>query len=84
MDICLQGEKVDLVLMDIKMPVMSGYEATEKIKSKIPDLPVIAQTAYSTYSDKQLALDHGCDDFISKPLNKEKLFEMINKCLNLK
>nr|WP_319270752.1 PocR ligand-binding domain-containing protein [uncultured Draconibacterium sp.] len=83
-DICLQGEKVDLVLMDIKMPVMSGYEATEKIKSKIPDLPVIAQTAYSTYSDKQLALDHGCDDFISKPLNKEKLFEMINKCLNLK
>ncbi|WP_319500680.1 PocR ligand-binding domain-containing protein [uncultured Draconibacterium sp.] len=80
-DICLQGEKIDMVLMDIKMPVMNGHEATKKIKSDFPDLPIIAQTAYSTHSDKQLALKHGCDDFISKPLKKEELFKLINKYL---
>jgi len=66
------------------MPVMNGLEATEKIKSKFSNLPIIAQTAYSTESEKQLALKHGCEDFISKPINKEKLFELINKYLNIK
>jgi CheY-like chemotaxis protein len=68
--------------MDLKMPVMNGLEATQKIKSKFPDLPVIAQTAYSTDDDKDLALEYGCDDFISKPIKKESLFKLINKYLN--
>ncbi|MBN1970161.1 MAG: response regulator [Candidatus Delongbacteria bacterium] len=55
-----------------------------KIKEKYPNLPVIAQTAYSTEADKQLALKHGCNDFISKPIKKEKLFELINTHLNVK
>jgi len=80
-EICFSNNTIDLVLMDIKMPIMNGYEATEKIKEKFPNLPIIVQTAYSTESDKQLALKHGCDDFISKPIDKVKLFGMINKYL---
>lgn len=82
-DICLNTKNIDLVLMDIKMPVMNGHEATAKIKSILPNLPIIAQTAYSTESDKKLALKHGCDDFISKPLDSEKLFHLINVYLNV-
>ncbi|RIJ48168.1 PAS domain-containing sensor histidine kinase [Maribellus luteus] len=80
-DICMNDNSIDLVLMDIKMPVMNGHEATKRIKSKYPDLPVIAQTAYSTKLDKELAIKHGCDDFLSKPLKKEVLLKLINAYL---
>jgi len=82
-DLCLQNNAVDIVLMDIKMPVMNGLEAAQKIKATFPDLPIIAQTAYSTESDKELAFKYGCNDFISKPINKEKLFGLIHKYLNI-
>ena len=78
-DICKKNKDLDLVFMDIKMPVMDGYEATKKIKALYPDLPVIAQTAFSTDADKELALRHGCDDFISKPIDKNILLDMINR-----
>jgi CheY-like chemotaxis protein len=81
-DLCIENGNIDIVLMDIKMPIMNGLEATEKLKANFPDLPIIAQTAYSTESDKEIALKHGCDDFISKPIDKEKLFGLINKYLN--
>jgi len=81
--IALENKGVDLVLMDIKMPLLDGYEATQIIKASRQNLPVIAQTAYSTESDKQLALQHGCDDFISKPINKDSLFGMIQKFLSV-
>jgi PAS domain S-box-containing protein len=80
-DICYDNNEIDIVLMDIKMPVMNGHRATVKIKTKYPDLPVIAQTAYSTESEKQKALNSGCDDFIPKPIEKEKLLNMINTYL---
>ena len=80
-EICNQNSNIDLVLMDIKMPIMNGHEATEKIKTIFPNLPVIAQTAYSTEADKNLALEHRCDDFISKPISKEQLMEIIYKYL---
>jgi len=83
-EICTLNNHIDLVLMDIKMPIMNGHEATIKIKEKLPNLPIIAQTAYSTETDKQMALKHGCDDFISKPINKENLFGLINKYLNVR
>jgi PAS domain S-box-containing protein len=83
-DLCFANANIDIVLMDIKMPIMTGHEATEKIKKKFPNLPIIAQTAYSTESDKQLAFKHGCDDFISKPINKENLFGMIDKFLSVR
>ncbi len=80
-DVCLKNENIDLVLMDIKMPIMNGHEATKQIKLHYPDLPVIAQTAYSTEFDKELALRHGCDDFLSKPIQKERFLKLISKYL---
>lgn len=82
-DICTGDNNIDLVLMDLKMPKMSGLEATQHIKYARPNLPIIAQTAYSTCEEKELALKYGCDDFISKPINKERLFELINKYLKV-
>ena len=82
-EICTENKNIDLVLMDIKMPIMNGHKATEIIKEKFPNLPIIAQTAYSTESDKQLALNHGCDDFISKPIDIEKLSGLIYNYLNI-
>lgn len=82
-DICVQHKNIDLVLMDIKMPEMNGHEASRIIKAKSPTLPIIAQTAYSSEQDAELAFQNGCDAFISKPLDKEKLFGMIYKFLNI-
>jgi hypothetical protein len=65
--------------MDVRMPVMDGYEATKKIKSFRPDLPVIAQTAYAMESDKKQAMDEGFDDYISKPVSVELLIALIVK-----
>lgn len=66
------------------MPKMDGYEATEIIKTKIPDLPIIAQTAFSTEEVKKAALKHGCDDLISKPLDKEKFSTLVQKYLKVR
>jgi two-component system sensor histidine kinase EvgS len=65
--------------MDLKMPVMDGIEATVHLKRLYPDVPVIAQTAYSSPEDIQRALDAGCDDVIIKPIFKSKLMEMMYK-----
>ncbi len=78
-DICLENKKVELVLMDIKMPIMDGYEATKKIKQIRPKLPVIAQTAYSTDEDVQKAIEAGCDDFISKPIDRNILKPILSR-----
>lgn len=72
---------VDLVLMDIKMPVMDGLEATRQIKAAHPELPVLALTANAFDSDRQLAFEAGCNDFLSKPVNSAKCLEMIAKFL---
>jgi PAS domain S-box-containing protein len=76
---CLTNHSIDLVLMDIKLPKMSGYEATKKIKEKKPNLPIIAQTAYAMKSDEIEALNAGCDGYISKPIVEENLLELISK-----
>ena len=83
-DLCKGNDKIDLVLMDIKMPVMDGYMATKKIKKIRPNLPIIAQTAYSTAEDLQNALNAGCDDFISKPIDSKLLQPMISKYFSKK
>ena len=83
-DICLKNREISLVLMDIKMPVMNGYEATEEIKKIRPDLPVLAQTAYAMFDEEKKAFDSGCDDYITKPINKEVLITKIKKLLTNK
>jgi len=71
--ICQEHPEIKVVLMDLKMPVMDGYEATRHIKTIRPNLPVVAQTAYSSVEDEQKALQAGCDAFITKPITKEML-----------
>ena len=66
------------------MPVMNGLEATSVIKKLKPSVPVIAQTAYSTELEKQKAIDSGCSDFITKPIERRKLVELVNKFMNKK
>lgn len=77
-DICTENPNITLVFMDIKMPVLDGYQAYEKIKVIKPELPVIAQTAYASFEDKEKMMQFGFIDCITKPLDKEKVFEMLD------
>ena len=70
---------VKLVLMDINMPVLNGYEATKAIKEMRKELPVIAVTAYAMVGDKERAEDAGCDDYITKPINNQVFYETITR-----
>ena len=72
---------VDLVFMDLKMPGIDGYETTRILKKEFTSIPIIAQTAYAFTEDKLKALKAGCDDFISKPILKEKIVEVLNRYL---
>jgi signal transduction histidine kinase len=72
---------IDLILMDIRMPVMGGIEATKIIKKLRPDLPIIAQTAYAYNEEKNKIIAVGCDGYLSKPIDDEKLNTIINKYL---
>jgi PAS domain S-box-containing protein len=75
------NQEVDLVLMDIRLPDINGYEATRQIKQKKPMLKIIAQTAYTSHNEKQKAINAGCDDYLSKPTKKYLLTAMIYKHL---
>ena len=72
------NSQIQIVLMDIRLPDINGFETTKKIKEIKPELPVIAQTAYAMYNDREICLENGCDDYMAKPLNKDILFEKIN------
>ncbi len=78
-DICMVNKDIDLVFMDVKMPVMNGLDAFKIIKKTNPDLIVIAQTAYSSAEDKEMILNLGFKNYITKPLNKEKIFELLDE-----
>jgi CheY-like chemotaxis protein len=73
---------IDLILMDIKMPLMDGFMATRQIREFMPDIPIIAQTAFDTEADKELAYSSGCTSFISKPLKKDVVLSVINGYLD--
>jgi two-component system cell cycle response regulator DivK len=75
--------KPDLILMDIQMPVMDGYEATRRIKAN-PDLksiPVIAVTSYALSGDEQKTRDAGCDDYIAKPYSPRQMLAKVREIL---
>jgi PAS domain S-box-containing protein len=70
--------KIDIVLMDIKMPNMDGYEATKEIKKIRKELPVIAQTAYAMSNERNLSIQAGCDEYLTKPIRPKKLLKKIS------
>ena len=76
------GEEIDLVLMDLNMPVMDGYEAMRIIKSIHPDMPIIAQTAYTLNNDRLRCLEAGFTDYIAKPINRLALFRLVKDNLS--
>ena len=77
-----QNPGIDLILMDINMPVMNGFEATRKIREINDKIPIIAQTAYALEGDREKSLEAGCSDYISKPIKKKDLLEKILDALN--
>lgn len=77
-----ENNDIDLVLMDIRLPVMSGYQATREIRKICKDIPIIAQTAYVMEDEKDKVLDVGCDDLVTKPLRKKLLLEKIASFFN--
>jgi CheY-like chemotaxis protein len=80
-DICIQNNDLDLVLMDLKMPVMDGYHAMKEIKKIRPDIRIIAETAYALAGDEKRILAAGFDDYLPKPITKESLEIIINRNL---
>jgi PAS domain S-box-containing protein len=78
---CKTNPKIDMVLMDIQLPEMSGLDATRIIKAIRKPLPIIAQTANAMSDDKEKCLEVGCVDYVSKPINVNLLFHKINKHL---
>lgn len=72
-----ENPDVDVILMDIKMPKMDGYEATRKIREFNKDVRIIAQTAYALEGDREKALEAGCDAYIAKPIKKEELLKLL-------
>lgn len=79
---CQSNPDVDLILMDIGMPVMDGYEATRCIRKFNKDVVIIAQTAFAISRDSEKVKEAGCNDYLPKPINKERLFEIIKKYFN--
>ena len=77
----VEASHYDLILMDIKMPVMDGLEATKKIKETHPDLPIVALTANAFDSDRAAAEAAGCCGFLSKPVNRDECIALLKKIL---
>jgi signal transduction histidine kinase/CheY-like chemotaxis protein len=80
-NLCKQEKSIELVLMDIKMPVLNGIEAAKIIRELYPDMPIVAQSAYTAQADIEFALQNGFDEYITKPINKNILFETLSKYL---
>ena len=78
-EICYDNPDIDLIMMDILMPVMGGYEATRKIREFNKTVIIIAQTAYALAGDRENAIASGCNDYISKPINKTELLALIQE-----
>ncbi len=76
-EICRDNPDLDLILMDIQMPIMNGYEATKEIRKFNTDVVILAQTAFALEGDKEKTIEAGCNGYISKPINKVELSRLI-------
>jgi PAS domain S-box-containing protein len=76
---CKKNPDIDLILMDLRMPVLNGYEATRQIRQFNNEVVIIAQTAFALTGDREEAIELGCNDYITKPINKAELFALMQK-----
>ena len=78
-------ENFDTILMDIQMPEMDGYEATRRIREKgFTEIPIIAMTANAMVGDRELCLEAGMSDYISKPIKRDIVFQILEKWLHIR
>jgi hypothetical protein len=80
--LCKENPDIDIILMDIKMPELDGYQATKKIREFNKDIIIIAQTSYAFPEDREKAINAGCNDYLSKPYNQSGLMELLKKWTN--
>lgn len=78
---CVDNRRIDLVLMDIRMPVMNGLEATREIRKLRTELPIVAQTAFSYNHEEEDILQAGCMKVLTKPISPQRLIESITEFL---
>lgn len=79
---CRNNPNIDLILMDIQIPEIDGYQATQQIRQFNNKVVIIAQTAYALSGDREKSVDVGCNDYITKPIKKEELLSLIQKSFN--
>jgi two-component system cell cycle response regulator DivK len=79
-----ERERPDLILMDLSLPVIDGWEATRRLKAnpEVTNIPIIALTAHAMKGDAERARACGCDDYLTKPIDEDLLFEKLNRFLN--
>jgi len=77
-----KSNNVDLILMDLQLPVMDGYTATREIKKIDPEVPIIAQTAHVMSGEREKCLEAGCNDYLAKPIRLQILIDTLSKYLN--
>ena len=76
------NSNINIVLLDMGMPVMDGYEATKLLRSEGYQIPIIAQTAFALNNEQERVIEAGCNAYVEKPIKKEVLFEKINQLIN--
>ena len=76
-----RGHEYDTILMDMQMPIMNGYLATERLRAEGCDLPIIAVTAYALDGDRNTCLGAGCDEYITKPIKRSELIQVVESQL---
>lgn len=77
-----KDNKIDLVLMDLQLPIMDGYTATREIKKIDSSVPIIAQTAHVMSGEREKCMEAGCDDYLAKPIRLQILIDTLSKYLN--
>ncbi|MFA7231566.1 MAG: response regulator, partial [Victivallaceae bacterium] len=78
----LELPDLDLILMDVRLPDFTGWEAAKKIKSVKPDIPIVVQTANAMPEDKEKTFESGCDGYISKPISRNIFYQTMEQFLN--